>query len=335
MPIVVVHNLENMRTVLGNVTNEIQSQDPKEKALLKPVQALIPSKLSVNNDIRPTIVILPSGNELREFSDIFSDLEYNHEYILDIYNNTAKLEQRFVPTDYFSSLQHRVTDKMRTILIEWLVQIQEEFQLCHETLYKAVIMKDLYLSRTTDCIKMEEYQLVGACCLWIAAKYEEIYPPNLSNFSSLCDNIYSKRRFMQMERDIMRTLDFQLYMPVPYTLTRVLNKIVDGNMALLTLARYICELTLVNFDCCQFHSSRVATSCFYIALKMFQHDWSQKLQEFTGYSPISLKPEIVKLNEILHDSFQNKKKTQIRLKYIHPVFFKVAQKSPLPTSSLF
>ncbi|KAI6655214.1 G2/mitotic-specific cyclin-B3 isoform X1 [Oopsacas minuta] len=331
MPTVVVHNLENARIILGNVTNEIQPLDVKDKTKLN-----FPSKTTVKpNDNKPIHIPIPCSNELKEFSDIFSDLEYNNEYILEVYSNTAKLEHRFIPVDYFSVEQHRVTEKMRTILIEWLVQIQEEFQLCHETLYKAVIIKDLYLSRTTDCIKLEEYQLVGACSLWIASKYEEIYPPNLANFSSLCDNIYSKRRFMQMERDIMRTIDFQLYMPVPYTLTRVLNKIVDGNMALLTLARYICELTLVNFDCCQFASSRVATSCFFIALKMYEHDWSQKIQEFTGYSPFSLKPVIIKLNEILHESFQNKKKTQIRLKYIHPVFFKVAQKSPIPTSALF
>ena len=333
MPTIFVHNLDNPRTILGNVTNEIQAMEVKDRTSTKAI--LLRKSDTKSNDNKPVHIPIPFSNETKEFSQIFSDFEYNCEYILQIYNNTAKLEQRFIPVDYFSAEQHRVTEKMRTILIEWLVQIQEEFQLCHETLYKAVIIKDLYLSRTTDCIKMEEYQLVGACSLWIASKYEEIYPPNLANFSSLCDNIYSKRRFMQMEKEIMRTLDFQLFMPVPYTLTRVLNKIVDGNMALLTLARYICELTLVNFDCCQFSSSRVATSCFFIALKMFQHDWSQKIQEFTGYSPDSLKKEIVKLNEILHESYQNKKKTQIRLKYVHPVFFKVAQKSPIPTNALF
>ena len=349
---VIVNKLEDTRNFHVNGTNGSHPKDLKENTTNLPIKINhVPMRsnipvLATDKEMKVAIPDIKTTSDdesntpaapapRKEFSEIFEDLEYNSEYILEIYKYTAKLEPSFIPSDYFSAHQHHVTEKMRNILIEWLVQIQEEFQLCHETLYRAVAIKDLFLSRTSDNVKMEEYQLIGSCCLWIASKYEEIYPPNLSNFAKLCDHIYSKKRFLQMEREIMRTIHFELNMPVPYTLSRVLNKIVDGNMAMLTLSRYICELTLINFHCCRICPSKIATACLYISMRMFQLGWSEMIDEFTGYTPEILKPEITMLNDILNESFHSKKKGQIRLKYAHPVFFKVAQKCPLSTSALF
>ena len=40
-----------------------------------------------------------------------------------------------------------ITEAMRAILIDWLVEVQESFELNHETLYTAVKLMDLYLSK--------------------------------------------------------------------------------------------------------------------------------------------------------------------------------------------
>ena len=59
---------------------------------------------------------------------------------------------------------------MRAILIDWLVEVQENFELFHETLYLAVKIVDRYLEKTE--VKKEYLQLVGATSMLIAAKYE-------------------------------------------------------------------------------------------------------------------------------------------------------------------
>ena len=59
---------------------------------------------------------------------------------------------------------------MRTILVDWLIEVQENFELFHETLYLAVRLVDTYLSRRE--VKREYLQLVGATCMLIAAKFE-------------------------------------------------------------------------------------------------------------------------------------------------------------------
>jgi cyclin B len=57
---------------------------------------------------------------------------------------------------------------MRGILIDWLVEVQESFELNHETLYTAVKIVDLYLSKKQ--IKKEDLQLLGATACLIASK---------------------------------------------------------------------------------------------------------------------------------------------------------------------
>ena len=59
---------------------------------------------------------------------------------------------------------------MRTILVDWLVEVQENFELFHETLYLAVKILDRYLTVTE--VKKEYLQLVGATAMLIAAKFE-------------------------------------------------------------------------------------------------------------------------------------------------------------------
>lgn len=40
-------------------------------------------------------------------------------------------------------------------------------------------------------IAREDYQKVGVCCLSIAAKIEEVYPPQLEEFVAICDGAYA------------------------------------------------------------------------------------------------------------------------------------------------
>lgn len=59
---------------------------------------------------------------------------------------------------------------MRAILIDWLVEVQENFELYHETLYLAVKIVDNYLQKHKT--PKELLQLVGATSLLIASKIE-------------------------------------------------------------------------------------------------------------------------------------------------------------------
>jgi cyclin B len=46
--------------------------------------------------------------------------------------------------------------------------------------------------------------------LFVASKFEEIYPPNIKDFVYVCDRAYTKDEILQMEGSILNTINFQL-----------------------------------------------------------------------------------------------------------------------------
>lgn len=70
----------------------------------------------------------------------------------------------------YMDTQPTLTTNMRAILVDWLVEVQENFELNHETLYLAVKLVDTYLS--IKQVPKENLQLVGAASLFIACKFD-------------------------------------------------------------------------------------------------------------------------------------------------------------------
>lgn len=76
---------------------------------------------------------------------------------------------QFLIQDYLPR-QPSLTSWMRSLLIDWMVEVQESFELNHETLYLAVKLVDLYLCKKET--KKDELQLLGSASLFIASKYD-------------------------------------------------------------------------------------------------------------------------------------------------------------------
>lgn len=81
--------------------------------------------------------------------------------------------------------------RMRAILVDWLVDVHSQFQLKEETLFLAIRILDDYCAVTEE-ISKRTLQLIGVTCLWMASKYEEIYPPKLKNYMVMTDNTYKQ-----------------------------------------------------------------------------------------------------------------------------------------------
>lgn len=82
------------------------------------------------------------------------------------------------------------------------------FRLLPETLFIAVNLLDRYLSHQQ--MKKDDMQLLGITCLFISAKYEEIYPPQLMDFVSYTKNAVTKNSILVMEKHILRVIQFQM-----------------------------------------------------------------------------------------------------------------------------
>lgn len=69
-------------------------------------------------------------------------------------------------------------------------------------------------------IEKSRLQLVGITALFIASKYEEVYPPDIGDYVYITDNTYSKTDLFRCEQDIMTKLDFRLSKPTPLQFLR-------------------------------------------------------------------------------------------------------------------
>ena len=73
-------------------------------------------------------------------------------------------------------------------------------------------------------IPRQNLQLAGVTSLWIAAKYEEMYSPELADFVYITDNAYKAYELRHMECIMLRALDFRLGGPLPIHFLRRFSK---------------------------------------------------------------------------------------------------------------
>jgi G2/mitotic-specific cyclin-B, other len=85
--------------------------------------------------------------------------------------------------------QNSITASMRAMLVDWLVDIHSKFRCVPETLHLTVNIIDRYLS--TVEVTRDILQLVGVTALFLASKYEEIYPPEVKNCVMICQREYT------------------------------------------------------------------------------------------------------------------------------------------------
>lgn len=243
------------------------------------------------------------------------------EYAKDIFDYLKQREEKFVLSDFMPK-QPSLNTEMRAILVDWLVEVQENFELNHETLYLAVKMTDHFLSLTA--INREMLQLVGSTTMLIASKFEERSPPCVDDFLYICDDAYKREELIAMEASILQTLNFDINIPIPYRFLRRYAKCVNAGMDTLTLARYVCELSLQEMDLVGVRGSLLASACLLIALVTKDlGGWSPVLQFHSGYEACDLAPVVRRLHAML-SSPPDEKLRAIRSKYSHKVFFEVA-----------
>ncbi|XP_023214597.1 G2/mitotic-specific cyclin-B3-like, partial [Centruroides sculpturatus] len=138
-------------------------------------------------------------------------------YAYDIFKYYKERESEFKLKKYMEC-QPDLSKSMRAILIDWMVEVQENFELYHETLYLAIKLVDHYLMRKT--VPKFLLQLVGSTALFIACKYDEQRPPLIDDFLYICDDAYSRKELIAMERNILKELDFNLGIPLSYRFLR-------------------------------------------------------------------------------------------------------------------
>ncbi|XP_067619602.1 G2/mitotic-specific cyclin-B3 [Eurosta solidaginis] len=273
---------------------------------------------------------LPHGVEdfdKANWNDIF---QVSH-YAMDIFTYMKSREKEFVITDYMEKQIH-LTKWMRTLLVDWMVEVQETFELNHETLYLAVKIVDLFLCRII--INKDVLQLLGASALFIACKFDERTPPLIEDFLYICDGAYKHEELIRMEMTTLRTINYDLGIPLSYRFLRRYARCAKISMPTLTLARYILEMSLMDYATIQSSDSKLACAALFMALRLNgdQNPWTPTLEYYSGY----ILTDFAEIVPILNIGLHRKPKVKtIRSKYSHKIFHEVAKIPLLSTEQLF
>ncbi|KAJ4838348.1 hypothetical protein Tsubulata_026396 [Turnera subulata] len=230
----------------------------------------------------------------------------------DIYKHLRESETKKRPsTDFMERIQKDINSSMRAILVDWLVEVAEEYRLVPDTLFLTVNYIDRYLSGNP--MNRQKLQLLGVACMMIAAKYEEICAPQVEEFCYITDNTYFRDEVLEMESSVLNYLKFEMTAPTAKCFLRRFVRAAQGisevpSMQLECLANYITELSLLEYSMLCYAPSIIAASAIFLAKYMLlpsKRPWDATLQHYTLYQPCDLRDCVKELHRLCcgsHDS---------------------------------
>mmetsp|Transcript_11938 Transcript_11938/g.25856 ORF Transcript_11938/g.25856 Transcript_11938/m.25856 type:complete len:375 (+) Transcript_11938:242-1366(+) len=210
-------------------------------------------------------------------------------YVQDMYEHFRSKEVSTSVRPVYMEEQQYINERMRSILVDWLVEVHLKFKLVPETLYLTVNIIDRYLAKRE--VSRPELQLVGVTALLIASKYEEIYPPELRDLVYICDRAYSKLEILGMEENILNELGHQITIPSAHLFLVRYLKAAHADKKIVQLSCFILDGTLQSYNMLHYLPSQLAAAAVFIARRTVgRNAWSPTLLKYAQYREEDIKP---------------------------------------------
>ncbi|KAF5773790.1 putative cyclin [Helianthus annuus] len=240
------------------------------------------SKAACGLNYKPkNIVDIDAGDVDNELAQV--------EYVEDIYKFYKLVENDNKVHDYMNS-QPEINEKMRAILIDWLIEVHNKFELSNETLYLTINIVDRFLASET--VARRELQCVGMSAMLIASKYEEIWAPEVNDFVQISDCAYEHKHVLVMEKRILGRLEWNLTVPTPFVfLTRFIKaSVTSPEITMENMVYFYAELGMMHYGIIKFSPSMVAAAAVYAARATMNKSpvWHETLEVHTGFSEMQV-----------------------------------------------
>jgi cyclin B len=296
--IVMVDENTNPNIVINNDNTVYENKIKNKKKENEVIQdnGKVNDNINVNNIKKEEDVLMQIETEVKDMK--LEDNKINEiipknvnpqnvdEYFDDICDELSKNEDKYLVDPEYMSYQTDINHRMRAILIDWLIDVHLKYRLLPQTMYIAVNLIDRYLEKAeTNRAKL---QLVGVTAMFIACKYEEIYPPELKDFVYITDGAYVKSDVLKMESKMLAKLNFDVTFPTQWTLFETYKRKLDLDEKTFKLAWFLMELCLIDYKILKFKMSEIAASAILIAAKnnrVYKQNW---LKDIIGIDENSL-----------------------------------------------
>ena len=249
--------------------NNQKNVENKEKTIKSKEEKKNNKKEDNNND-----VVDDDENEVKvKYFDIsnINNVQIPKEYINVIYYNLLTEEEKGIkpkPDYTYMSRQNEINDKMRSILVDWIIDVHFKFGFTDETLFMTISIIDRYLSISQ--ITRTNFQLLGITALMIACKHEEIDLPKIDDFIYITDNAYVKDEVIKMEEDVLSKLNFAFLYPSPIKFFEYLSLHFNFEKKHHMMGKYLMESFLLDVKNAKYKPSIISCACAYIVMKFFK-----------------------------------------------------------------
>jgi cyclin B len=252
--------------------------------------------------------------------------QYVAEYVQDIYAYLREEEEVEKLNPEYMQDQTEINPKMRGILVDWLVEVHLKYKLRNETLFLSAKLIDLVLSKRR--VARKKLQLVGVACTLVSAKYEEIFPPELRDLVYICDKAYSKEEILQMEIEVLTTVDFNLRPPTAVPFLDRFCRLNGCSESHRCLAQYLTELALPEIKMLKYNPSNIAAAAVLLSNKLLkkQPAWPAAMAAHSGYTEAQIRTCAKEICALL-EAAPNASLQAVRKKFSHPKFQSVAKLS--------
>ena len=190
--------------------NNNENEDKMELSLNSDIEIVSSSKADMENE---KLVLLNSPNFLTDGIECESEHKIFEENIKNIHNSLIKLDINInklvkkresdnlllkcgetsykynkyleesvfkIPSNFLN--KQKINPFIRTKMIDWMIEVLSVFDSTEETFFLSVNIFDLFLWKTQSIFKNENVHLIGVASMFIASKFQEIYPITLKQF---------------------------------------------------------------------------------------------------------------------------------------------------------
>ena len=204
---------------------------------------------------------------------LIKELNIGKEFLTEILIGLKKDEKINIPQYSHDIFKYQdpteINEKHRAVVIEWLSYIIYYFSQSNETLFICINIMDRYINKKK--IALNNYQLVGISSYLIASKYEDTNSPSVEDLIYISKNIYTHNDIIEMERDILSVLNFDIFSVSSYQFFSFFYLASNlDNKILFCLGHLILELCLLNIDIMSYDSSQLAIASLLIAKKSLE-----------------------------------------------------------------
>lgn len=256
------------------------------------------------------------------------DIEHSHDdlyfvpYVEEIYAYLRERELSFRPSPTYMDHQGDINPRMRSILVNWLIEVHEKFRLRSSTLYLTVSIVDRFLS--TCQVTRSKLQLVGCVAMLLASKFEEIYPPEVQDFVYIADSAYTRDEILEMESNVIRALGWETSVVTPHSFANRFLQLAGATEWEQIYTYYLLELALVEYRMLAYKASELAAAAVHLTLKLSpqrtnqtaEERWGEYHETHTKYSRADLKECMRELLDVTMN--RNPKEKAVRKKYAKP-----------------